>query len=168
MRWTDLRDLPPIPELPTGYAIRLLREGEDEALTDVLIASFPETPWDLEKARRGLILAPDVEAIYVAEYGDEFAATASARYDPVKVPGSGYVHWVGVHPDHRRKGLGKWLTVRVLEHFRDAGCRDAVLETDDFRIPAIELYLALGFVPEHDHPDHAARWQRIEEVLGHT
>jgi mycothiol synthase len=136
------------------------------ALADLLKAIFPEHAWSADAARRYLIDAPSVDAVYVIEHDGALVATASARYDPAKFPGSGYLHWVGVHPDHRGRRLGRLISVRVLEHFQAAGCKDAVLETDDFRIPAIKTYLALGFIPEYDHPTHAERWAKVEGVLG--
>jgi mycothiol synthase len=165
MRRMRLDDLPADP-LPAGYEMRLLRSEDDQALADLMQVVFPDYTWTVEVTRRALVNAPDVDAIYVIEHEGAVVATASARYDRDKFPDSGYVHWVGVHPDHRGRKLGRLISVRVLEHFRDAGCRDAVLETDDFRIPAIKTYLGLDFIPECDHPNHPERWARVEEILG--
>jgi hypothetical protein len=37
----------------------------------------------------------------------------------------------------------------------------AVLETDDFRLPAVRTYLRLGFVPEPRTPGEARRWSKV-------
>jgi mycothiol synthase len=41
-----------------------------------------------------------------------------------------------------------------------------VLDTDDFRLPAIKNYLNLRFVPMFDGENHKLRWQDIFEKLG--
>jgi mycothiol synthase len=160
MRRPTLDDLPAMPEPPPGYAVRLLRPGEEEGLAAVLAKVFgPE--WTVEKARAELVDAPDVAATYVVTWEDAPVATASARLLPDRFPGSGYLHWVAGDPAHRGKGLGRLVTLRVLHHFRAAGCRDSVLETDDERLPALRIYLDLDYIPEYTDPTHPERWDRI-------
>lgn len=166
MRRPRLDDLPSRPELPAGYALRLLREDEDKALAALLRSAFPEMTWSAETARKALIDAPDVAATYVVDHDGTPVATASARFMPDRFPGSGYLHWVGVHAEHRGRSFGALVTIRVLQHFKEAGCRDSVLETDDLRLPAIRLYLNLGYVPEYSDPSHPARWEKVLEQLG--
>lgn len=165
MRRLDLADLPSMPIIGGGYDIRPFREGDEESLEQVLQCSFPEIPWSVDKVYSDLIIPKDVEEIYVATLDDIPVATASARFLPGMYPGSGYLHWVGVHPGHRGKGLGKWVTLAVMHHFKRADCRDTVLETDDFRVPAIKLYLSLGYLPECHHPSHQPRWATIMDGI---
>lgn len=164
MRRPSLADLPPAPPLPPGYVLRAFEPGDLTALGAVLTAAFDE-PWDDEKVRHNLTEAPDVERVYVVAHEGVPVATASARLLPHLYPGSGYLHWVGADPRHQGKGLGTLVSRRVLEHFRAAGLRDAVLETDDARLPAIRSYLKLGFVPEYRAADQQGRWSRILQRL---
>jgi mycothiol synthase len=163
-----LRDLPPVPPLPAGYQLRLAAsESDEEALAAVLAAAFAN-PWDPASVRRKLTAAPDVRAVYVATWQDQPVATAASRSLPDRFPGSGYVHWVGTHPEHQRRGLGGALLARLLRDFAERGDRDAVLETDDFRLPALRAYLACGFLPVYDvaGEDHRARWSAVFQALG--
>jgi mycothiol synthase len=89
-----------------------------------------------------------------------------ARLLPDAYPGSGYVHWVGADPAHRGKRLGYLASLATLHEFVRLGCKDAVLETDDFRLPAIKVYFKLGFAPEYRHATHAPRWLRLAPQLG--
>lgn len=41
---------------------------------------------------------------------------------PSAGPRTGYVHLVGIHPDHRRRGVGRLLYDRFAAECRDAGC----------------------------------------------
>jgi hypothetical protein len=40
-----------------------------------------------------------------------------------------------------------------------------ILLTDDWRLPAIGLYLSLGFVPRMTHKDMPDRWDAIMQRL---
>lgn len=53
---------------------------------------------------------------------------------------------VAVHPDWRRKGVGRRLLRDVLQHAVDAHCKTAVLEVRPSNRGAIQLYAAEGFV----------------------
>ena len=163
-----LRDLPPMPPLPAGYQLRLAAsESDEEALAAVLAAAFAN-PWDPASVRRKLTAALDVRAVYVVTWQDHPVATAASRSLPDRFPGSGYVHWVGTHPEHQRRGLAATLLARLLRDFAERGDRDAVLETDDFRLPALRAYLACGFLPVYDvaGEDHRARWSAVFQALG--
>jgi mycothiol synthase len=109
--------------------------------------------------------APDVREIFVITRDGVPVATASARLDPDRFPGSGYVHWVAADPAQSGRGLGYAATLATLHAFVALGCRDAVLETDDERLPAIRTYRKLGFAPEFADDTHAARWQAVDAAL---
>lgn len=58
------------------------------------------------------------------------------------------VEWIGVHPNCQRKGIGEALLRKVIRYCRDKGCHKLTLYTLPVTIPAINLYLKLGFFPE--------------------
>ena len=160
MRRPNLHDLPPLPALPPGYALRIATSEDAVGIANVLASAFgPE--WDESRVRRALLDAPDVDTTYVVTRAGEPVATAAARLLPERFPGSGYLHWVGTHADHRGKRLGAAAVIAVLHRFVPLGCRDAVLETEPFRRPAIRTYLNLGFQPEPRGPEQAEVWQKI-------
>jgi ribosomal protein S18 acetylase RimI-like enzyme len=109
-----------------------------------------------------------VEATYVVVSPAGVAATASARRLPGHYPEAGYVHYVGARVSDRGRRLGELVTRRVLVHFVAAGLDQAVLETDDFRLPAVRTYLRLGFVPEPRTPGDARRWSKVLRNLART
>ncbi|HHY83306.1 MAG TPA: hypothetical protein GX505_11630 [Clostridiales bacterium] len=45
------------------------------------------------------------------------------------------------------------------------GWTSAVLETDDFRLPAIKTYFRLGFQPKFTHESHPDRWDKISRLI---
>jgi ribosomal protein S18 acetylase RimI-like enzyme len=52
---------------------------------------------------------------------------------------------VAVHPGYRRRGIGRQLTLRALEHIRNRNA-DAWLQVREDNPPAINLYRSIGFV----------------------
>jgi mycothiol synthase len=159
MRRPHLDDLPPVA-LPAGYELRAAGDADAGALATTL-ASAVGPEWTTERVRAALLDAPDVDTTLVATSGGAPVGTASARLDLERFPGSGYLHWVGVHAAHQGQRLGHALSLAVLHRFRELGCRDAVLETDPPRLPAIRTYLRLGFRPEPVVPAHEALWPAI-------
>lgn len=169
MHRPHVRDEPRIRPLPPGYEVRLAQGAADEvALATVMTTAFPEdAEWTVERVRSGLTEAADVRAVYVVTWEDVPVATASSRYDPKLWPDTGYVHWVGGLPEHGGKGLGSALMLRLLQDFRERGYRDAVLETDDFRVPAVKVYLRHGYLPVYEPrgEDHRERWSALMQTI---
>jgi mycothiol synthase len=163
MRLPSLAALPALV-VPGGYALRQATPGDLVALLHCLSAAFPEIEWSEERVRTTLFDDTSVKAVFVVEAPDQtLVATASARLDPTNHPQAGYVHWVGVDPANVGHGLGKLVSLAVLHEFARRGFSQSVLETDDFRLPAIRLYKKLGFAPECTHPSHEARWAALRE-----
>ena len=53
---------------------------------------------------------------------------------------------VAVHPDYRRRGIGRQLTQTALDHLRQRGIDSAWLQVRDDNPGAYDLYRSLGFV----------------------
>lgn len=57
-----------------------------------------------------------------------------------------WIGQIGVHPDHRRLGIGSQLVLRAMQLFREHGLETATLEVDvDNPTKAGRMYLRLGF-----------------------
>lgn len=161
MRRPDLGALPPIPALPEGYVLREYQEGDLESLAALMRAAYQDNQWTPEKTHKTFVEDTSVKKTFVIEHRGKIVATASARLTPDKFPDSGYVHWVAADPAEKGRGLGYVVTLATLHAFVQLGCKDAVLETDDYRLPAIKTYQKLGFAPEHAHETHPERWAKI-------
>ena len=75
--------------------------------------------------------------------------------------------FTAVLEEHRRLGLGAFVVSRLLEQFAREGLSDAILSTEEYRLPAIELYLKVGFRPlitGRAH-DERQRWERVSSDL---
>jgi predicted dehydrogenase/ribosomal protein S18 acetylase RimI-like enzyme len=160
---------PPTVAVPEGYAVRRALPADAEAIARCMALAFGGG-WDAERVRRDLLEAPDVQATFVvvAVAGGAVVACASHREVPERFPGASYLHWVAADPAHAGRRLGAVASAAVIAFGRTAGPRDAVLETDDERLPAIATYLGLGFTPEYRDPGHPARWAAVFRALAAT
>jgi len=57
----------------------------------------------------------------------------------------GAIQNVGVAPEFRRHGIGRALVLRALDGFRAQGLKRVYLEVTAANLPAVQLYLSLGF-----------------------
>jgi mycothiol synthase len=165
MRRPHLEAIPEPCPLPARYALREATEADGPALAGVLTRAFAE-PWSVERVNEVLLAHPEVPTTFLIEHAGVPMATASFQLKPEEFPASGWVHYVGAEPAHAGRGLGAAVVVAVLRAARDAGKQDAMLTTDDPRLPAIRTYLKLGFEPDLWHPSHPERWQAIYAALG--
>ncbi len=162
MRRPNLDGLPRLTP-PSGYVLRVAEDtnADVKAVGTVLGGAFPDMNWSPAKTRERLWDDATVKTVFlITDQDGQPVATASARLAD-EHPGSGYVHWVGANPTHLGKGLGYAATLATLHEFRRQGLASAVLETDDFRIPALRVYGRLGFRPGGRDDSHPPRWAAI-------
>lgn len=69
-------------------------------------------------------------------------------------PPVAYVHLVGIHPDHRRRGVGKQLYERFFERARSAGAQRIKAITTVGNDGSVRFHEALGF-DVAEEPDYA-------------
>lgn len=161
-----LENLPEL-ELPVGYSIRTYRKGDETHWAHIISDSFggrERTAQDTENeiTNRDVFL-PD--GLYFATHRGIPVGTACAWRQSVDEKDVGYVHMVGVVAEHTGHKLGKWVSLAVLCYFRDNNFKCSILDTDDFRIPAIKTYLNLGFIPVYVEEEQPERWRNIFKKL---
>jgi mycothiol synthase len=158
MRRESLEGLP-LLEIPHGFELRTFRVGDEARWAQLMTGAIGD--WDEESTARQFLGDPGVNpsGIFFFVGGDSYVATATDKLLPA--PEVGYLHMVAVAPPHRGRGLGRCISLAALLHMKERGCRQAILDTDDFRLPAIRIYLGLGFNPAILEADHAERWREI-------
>ncbi|MBM3941008.1 MAG: GNAT family N-acetyltransferase [SAR202 cluster bacterium] len=63
----------------------------------------------------------------------------------------GYVSWIGVSPDVRRKGLGYRLYRALERRMREDGIRMMLLDTEAGNKPALAFFKRIGFTSRRSH-----------------
>lgn len=62
--------------------------------------------------------------------------------------GYSWLGFMGVSPDHRRKGAARGILHEFIRQSRESGCTKVSLNTAPSLKPAIKLYADTGFIPE--------------------
>ncbi|MCX8107871.1 MAG: GNAT family N-acetyltransferase [Verrucomicrobiae bacterium] len=168
MVWPGITQEPPrIPEVAAGYVLRLFKPAE-KILHERLMISAGFSDWTAARLQEVLGRALP-GGFFVVEHTQTGAlvATAMATHNPTDLhPFGGELGWVACDPAHRRKGLGTAVCGAVTRLFLALGYTDIYLRTDDWRLPAIAMYLKLGYVPLLFAPEMEHRWMTVFEQLG--
>lgn len=157
----DLTNLPPL-RVAEGYCVRTYEPGDDVHWVNIIAGSFKIEPSTLsfdKIMRQDPAFRP--ERIFFVCHGVEPVGTTAAYLRPVFRPQAGMIHYVGVLEGHGGKGLGQALMGAALNRMRDEEWVSAWLSTDDHRLAAIKIYLALGFEPWLLHESHRSRWPAV-------
>ncbi|MBC8081359.1 MAG: GNAT family N-acetyltransferase [Gorillibacterium sp.] len=159
----DLSTLPPT-SIPQGCTLSSYHPGDESAWEHIIDEAFQGKHNFTEFMMNDEPYLP--ERVWFLRSGPTPAATASAWYRPEWGEDTGYLHMVGALASHAGKGFGLQVSLAALHRMREEGRTRAVLNTDDFRLSAIVIYLKLGFVPVLAAADHGQRWIAIAEATG--
>ena len=165
-----LTDVP----LPAGYVIRAPRVSGSASWAETLRKGGFET-WSEAKVRQYLEDAERREGSRVVEQGGRIVAGTFATRIPKRAPTTGVgpedpleeavLDYVVTHPRHQGRGLGRATCTEVSRFFIARGYKTVSLGTDDWRLPAIHIYLSMGFRPIMNRNDMPARWAAVYEKL---
>ena len=168
-----VRCLADVP-LPDGYVVRAYRQGDIASWAVALQRGGFET-WGEAQVLEFLEVAERREGSRLVEHDGRIVAstfasrisnrppmTSASGIDPSE---EGVIDYVVTHPDHRGKGLGRATCTEVSRFLVARGCKAVSLNTDDWRLPAIHLYLSMGFQPVMYGDDMPARWAAVYQKL---
>jgi ribosomal protein S18 acetylase RimI-like enzyme len=94
----------------------------------------------------------------IAEHNGTMAGFLIGFHSPGQ-PGEAYIHYVAVHPDHRRAGLARRLYDEFLTAATLSGCTVARAVTAPINERSIAFHTSMGFdvsgpTPDYDGPTH--------------
>jgi GNAT superfamily N-acetyltransferase len=84
------------------------------------------------------------ETSFVAERGGRIAGFLIG-FTSQTFPEEAYIHFAGVHPDERRKGVGSLLYARFFQAAAERGCRSVSSVTSPVNRVSIAFHLRKGF-----------------------
>jgi ribosomal protein S18 acetylase RimI-like enzyme len=98
-------------------------------------------PWNdpRKDIRRKLAVRPDL--FLAGHENGEVIATVMAGYEGHR----GWVSYLGVAPEHQRKGHGRAMMAEVERLLREAGCPKINLQVREGNVEAVEFYRSIGF-----------------------
>ena len=153
---------PPEPQLPMGYEIRPIANGEAEAVHRVIEDAFGEwksrPPTSFEDWRSWALERPgfDPWMLPVVVRGDRIVGAAFLIHYPGDL---GWVQQIAVRSDHRGRGLGRALLQHAFRTFFRRGEPTTGLSTDS-RTGALELYEHVGMSVTHSYTHYAKELDR--------
>ena len=165
-----LRDLEHLPTLqcPDGYHIRTYQKGDAVHWARIMDTTFVDQGRTAQDTYTHVIDQPnfDPDGFCFVVHKNVPIGTACAWKKSLRNKSIGYIDMLAVLPEHTGHKLGKWLTVFLLHYFKTQHVAYVMLDTDDFRLPAIKNYLNLGFAPVYAGENHEERWRSIFKKLG--
>lgn len=150
--------------VPEGFEVRRYHPGDEESWTELLNTGEYGSNWNRDRLDR-FLAGPERAAGSVVVARDNRLVAATFASIEVGRDCMGRVDFVTSHPDVRGLGLGRVVCTGVVRYLVDKGYREVILYTDDWRLPAIGLYLSMGFEPQMTRSDMPERWQRVREKL---
>ena len=162
----SLENLPTL-QCPDGYYIRTYRQGDEAYWARIMDRVFVDQGRTAQDTYADVISQSnfDPDGFCFVIHKDVPIGTACAWKKSLRGKSIGYIDMLAVLPEHTGHRLGKWLTVFLLHYFKTQSMVSVMLDTDDFRLPAIKNYLNLGFVPVYAGENHLRRWQSIFKKL---
>jgi mycothiol synthase len=149
--------------LPAIYSLRTYQPGDEQAWIDLLDAAGFEG-WDLEKFTPYMAEPERQKGSYLAVHDTRLVAATFASQRHLDPP-EGALDYVICHPDYRNQKLGRAVCTAVLKYLAGQAYETITLATDDWRLPAIKLYLNLGFKPVLARADMPSRWEKVYQQL---
>ncbi len=157
------RDMPPFT-LPDGCEMRSYRAGDEDGWVDLINTGEFEGEWDRARFAEYITEPERTEGSRVVTMNGRIVAATFASVEE----GSddlGRVDFVVSHPDVRGLGLGRAVCTAVVDYLVERDFARVILYTDDWRLPAIGLYLSMGFEPQMSREDMPGRWAAVRETL---
>lgn len=163
-------DAPTEPlSLPEGYRFHVWHRGGDEMLTEEEYRAGWICLWGVDGVEKITQWFPEVytdarvpdDGFFTILYGERELVAVSCIQIGEHTPGSATVHAVAASMAHKGRGIGKFITQAVVEDAQKRGIREVYLTTDDHRLPAVKIYLDLGFIPVLWDTDMRERWERL-------
>jgi len=140
-----------LPVLPEGFSFKFFSAGDEAhwAQIETSVLEF-ESESDAENYFRENFLPHESElekrCVFVVNSKNIPIATATAWFADNETGHRSRLHWVAVCPEYQGLGIGKAVTQKVLQIFREIEPDEPVwLHTQTWSPVAIKLYLRLGF-----------------------
>jgi ribosomal protein S18 acetylase RimI-like enzyme len=136
----ELPLLPACPPAPVGVTLDPVSACDTEKFARTLAEAFDDPldqvrRWSAEQSEN-----PSVR-LFVASHGDRPAGVVRL----ITVGFHAYVTAVGVVPDYRRRGLGRWLVLSSVHKLLEEGWKGVRIEVDTTNEAAYRLYRDCGF-----------------------
>lgn len=154
----------PTQTTPQGFTLRGYRAGDEDSWVSLINYGDYGSDWDRARFDEYIQGPERKEGSKVIERDGMIVAATFASVQP-DMDNMGRVDFVTSLPEYRGFGLGRLVCSEVVRYLVDRGYSRVILFTDDWRLPAIGLYLSMGFEPQMTREDMTGRWRAIRRNL---
>jgi len=122
-------------------AVRPYRRDDAEALVSLWTLCGLTRPWNdpLRDIERKISVDPD--GLLVLADGSQLIGAVMVGYDGHR----GWINYLAVHPEHRRRGWGRALMIAAEERLSELGCPKVNLQVRASNQDAMAFYRAFGY-----------------------
>ena len=124
--------------------IRPYAAGDETAVIALWEKCRLTRPWNDPRKDIARKLAVQPELFLVGMLGEAIVATAMAGYEGHR----GWVNYLAVSPEHRRRGLGKTLMREVEKRLMERGCPKLNVQVRAANSEALQFYRRLGYAQD--------------------
>lgn len=121
--------------------IRPFREADADAVVALWEAAGLLRPWNDPRRDIDRKLAVEDDLFLVAEEDGVIVGSAMAGYDGHR----GWVNYLAVRPEHRRRGVGRALMSEAERRLRMHGCPKVNVQVHGGDAAAVAFYRSLGY-----------------------
>jgi ribosomal protein S18 acetylase RimI-like enzyme len=101
-------------------------------------------PWNDAHRDIDRKLAVDADGLMILEDDGQLIGAVMVGYEGHR----GWINYLAVHPDHRRRGLGRLLMTAAERRLADLGCPKVNLQVRASNLAAVEFYRRVGYAAE--------------------
>ena len=162
----EAKDVVRLPDAmsPNGFDLRSYRPGDEDSWVELINTGEFGSDWDRARFDEYMTGPERMAGSRIAVQDRKIVAATFASVQP-DMDNTGRVDFVTSLPEYRGLGLGRLVCSAVLRYLVDRGYSRIILFTDDWRLPAIGLYLSMGFEPQMTRDDMPGRWEAIKRDL---
>lgn len=124
--------------------IRAFRKGDEDAVVALWQACGLTRPWNDPRKDIARKLTVQPELFLVGELDGKVAATLMAGYEGHR----GWVNYLAVAPEHRRRGFARVLMQEAEERLLALGCPKANVQVRDSNQDALGFYKSIGYLQD--------------------
>ncbi|HNT33496.1 MAG TPA: GNAT family N-acetyltransferase [bacterium] len=166
-----LKNLEGVPQhpLPEGFSLRFYKPADEQTWVNIHKAADSTIEYSVDLFRKefpGESALLEERQYYLCDKIGTPIGTATAWFHSDYFGlDYGLVHWVAIVPEYQGKGLSKPLMSAVCMRLKELGHSRARLATSTARLPAVNLYLKLGFVPDIQNEKDVTAWRFVMSQL---
>jgi ribosomal protein S18 acetylase RimI-like enzyme len=124
--------------------IRAFRKGDEDAVVALWQACGLTRPWNDPRKDIARKLTVQPELFLVGELDGKVVATLMAGYEGHR----GWVNYLAVAPEHRRRGFARVLMQEAEERLLALGCPKVNVQVRDSNQEALGFYRSIGYLQD--------------------